>query len=852
MFKTRNFTVVPTLPAPIGFLRDLARNLWWCWNYDAVNLFERLDPKLWRLTGHSPLQLLADIPQSRLDDAAEDTAYLAHMERVRESLKLYMESPTWFGSTYPDLHDQSIAYFSMEFGLHECLPMYSGGLGVLAGDHLKAASDLGLPLVGVGLLYHQGYFQQYLSNDGWQFEEYPKIDAMHVPIERVDQNGAKPVTTQCRVGANNVAIQVHRIRVGRVNLLLLDTDLPENDPADRELTMRLYAGDQEMRIRQECVLGFGGCCALAAMKYDPAIFHMNEGHSAFLALARIGQLMKSEGLCFEEARETVAGSNIFTTHTPVPAGIDRFDKSLVETYLKPYADEMHLPLSDVIATGRTHPDDVQEPFSMANLALRLSCRANGVSKKHGEVAREMWRGNWPEVPIDEIPITSVTNGVHVCSWLSPEIARLFERYLGPDWIRRADDVEAWQRLDDIPDAELWRAHERCRERLVVEMRIRHHEQLVRRGASPSQINAADEVFNPEALTIGFARRFASYKRATLLLQNEERLRKILSNKDRPVQFIFAGKAHPRDDKGKELIKRLVQFARGAQTRLRFAFVENYNMAVARTLVQGVDVWMNTPTKPLEASGTSGMKVAPNGGINFSVLDGWWCEGYNGENGWVIGDERTYDNPEYQNFVESESIYDMLEHEIIPAFYDRGSDGLPRRWIARMRASMRTCGPNFSAARMVREYAERLYKPVMQNSRQLRADEFKTARAIASWKKRIQSKWGGVTVESFEVTGDDEQSVGATLGVRAMIRLGELSPDEILVQIYHGLAPTDGQISGGHAIEMTHNGESKDGLWEYRGEIPCVASGRHAFGVRVLPCYPGDRSLVDLNLLKWGN
>jgi len=852
MFRTRHFSVVPTLPEPIQFLRELAQNMWWCWNYDAVNLFERLDPKRWRTTEHNPLRLLADVPQKRLDDAANDPAYIAHLDRVRESLRTYLGARTWFASTYPELKDRTIGYFSMEFGLHECLPMYSGGLGVLAGDHMKAASDLGVPLVGIGLLYHSGYFQQYLSNDGWQFEEYPKIDPHHVPMERQNNGESRPVTVSCRVGPRDVAIQVYRIRVGRVNLFLLDTDLYENDPSDRELTMRLYAGDQEMRIRQECVLGFGGCATLRALGYDPSLFHMNEGHSAFLALARMGHMMESAGLTFAEAREAVASTNMFTTHTPVPAGIDVFPRGLVEKYLSPYAQKMHVSIDDLMTIGRTHSENTQEPFSMANLALRLSCRANGVSRRHGQVAREMWRSNWPDVPIDEIPISSVTNGVHLRSWLSPEIARLFERYLGPSWINRPDDLEIWERLDDIPDAELWRAHERSRERLVVEMRARLREHMTRRSAPPSQVEAADEVFNPEALTIGFARRFASYKRATLMLKNEERLLKIVSDVERPVQFIFAGKAHPLDDKGKELIKRLVQFARGAKTRLRFAFIENYNMSVARRLVQGVDLWMNTPTKPLEASGTSGMKVAPNGGINFSILDGWWCEGYDGTNGWIIGDDRKYDSAEYQDFVESESIYDMLEHEIIPAFYDRGSDGLPRRWIARMRASMRTCGPKFSAARMVREYADKLYVPVMRVGGGLTDNAFEGAKALAKWKERIRDAWSGAYVESFEISGDDEQSVGSTLGVRAMVHLGTLQPDEVVVQIYVGAAPTDGHINEGTAIEMTPQGAITDGKCEYAGQIPCHSSGRHAFGVRIMPCYPADRSRVDLNLIKWGN
>jgi len=851
MYKTKTYSVVPAIPEPISDLRRLAYNLWWTWNWDAVALFQRLDRNLWNRVGHNPIELLAALSQTQLQQAAEDSAYLAHLDRVLRALNEYLGRKTWFEKTYPDLAGKKCAYFSMEFGLHECLPLYSGGLGGLAGDHMKAASDLGVPLTGIGLFYHQGYFQQFLSNDGWQFEDYPTLNVDHMPVLRVRDDKGKPITVHIPLADRTVAIQLFRIIVGRTSVILLDTNLPENHADDRACTMQLYGGDQEMRIRQECILGFGGCAALRALGEDPVLFHMNEGHSAFLALERVFHLITEEKLSFAEASEAVAGSMIFTTHTPVPAGIDTFPHGLVHKYLSPFAEKMGVAVADLIGLGQTHPGSDTEPFSMATLALRLSYRSNGVSKRHGEVARDMWRANWPEVPVEEIPITSVTNGVHIQSWLSPEIEHLLERYLGPDWTSAPDDADLWKRVEDIPDAELWRAHERCRERQIVDLRNHLRRQMIRRGAPASQIEAADEMFNPEALTIGFARRFAPYKRATLLLRDEARLIKMLTDTERPIQFIFSGKAHPRDDMGKELIKKLIQFGRRPDARYRFAFIENYNINVARNMVQGVDLWMNNPTKPLEASGTSGMKAAPNGGLNFSVLDGWWCEGYDGTNGWTIGDDRVYDNPDYQAYVESESIYEMLEREIIPCFYDRGADGLPRNWIKRMKASIRKCGPQFSAARMVREYASRLYVPVARNGLHLRQDHYDAAKSLARWRAAIGKRWQNVGVESFDAEDGKEIPVGRELKVRAEIRLADIKPEEVLVQLYHGPVPADEVIHDGQAVDMQCQGSNGKGLFVYNGSIPCTRSGRHAYAVRLIPRHPNIPGHRDLTRIKWG-
>ncbi|HNO77899.1 MAG TPA: alpha-glucan family phosphorylase [Phycisphaerae bacterium] len=851
MYSIKQFKVVPAVPEPLKGLQELAYNLWWTWNYDAAQLFERLDRQLWSDLQHNPTKLLAIIPQQRLEQVAKDNAYLAHLERVQESFNDYMSATTWFSKAHANHASHCLAYFSMEFGLHESLPVYSGGLGCLAGDHMKSASDLGVPLYGVGLLYHQGYFQQFLSNDGWQFEDYPELELHNLPIRLVRDNKNAPLKVSFPVGDRNVTAQVFEVSVGRARLFMLDTSLPENDPNDRNITTRLYGGDQEMRIRQEVALGFGGVRALRAMGLEPCVYHMNEGHSAFLALERIGHLVENAGLSYSQALEAVAGSTIFTTHTPVPAGIDTFPHELVTRYLQPYVQRIGASMDDIIALGQSETvPDPKKPFSMATLALHLSRYSNGVSKVHGRVAREMWQGNWPNVPVAEVPITSVTNGVHVRSWLSPDLERLFERYLGPDWTENPDDGDIWNLVDDIPDAELWLAHERRREHLIVAARAHLRKQAINRGASPARVAETDELLNPEALTIGFARRFAPYKRATLLLTDEKRLLKILSSTDRPVQFVFAGKAHPRDNLGKELIKRLVQFARNSNLHHRFVFIENYNMAIARFLVQGVDVWMNTPTKPLEASGTSGMKVAPNGGINFSVLDGWWAEAYAGHNGWTIGDDRIYDSAEYQDQVESESIYETLEREIIPEFYDRSADGLPRKWIKRMKESMRSCTAQFSAARMVREYVNRLYVPAMKNGLHLTEKKYEAAKQLAEWKTRIANQWKNVAIESFDAVESGDVKVGSKMKVKAAVRLGDVNPDEVSVQLYHGPKPSNGAIENGEVVTMSLESKNGDGIGHFAGELPCRRSGEHAYAVRVLPKMPDVSDQYDLNLIQW--
>ena len=852
MYTTKPYTVLPMLPKPLLPLRTVAMNLWWTWNPDAQDLFRRLDPGRWEQLQQNPIHLLNTVDQARLDHAAEDPAFLAHLDRVCEDFEREMEETTWFEQHYPELKGTTVAYFSAEFGMHESVPFYAGGLGVLAGDHLKSASDLGVPLVGVTLCYRQGYFHQRLSHEGRQFEEYPRVDLNNIPVTLVTNDDGSPLKVEVPVADHIVHAQVWKAQVGRIALYCLDTYLPENSPEDRQITDQLYGGDQVMRIRQELVLGFGGVRVLRAVGVKANVFHMNEGHSAFLALERVRELVQDEGLSFAEAREAVAGSTLFTTHTPVPAGIDTFPAELVEKYVGGVAGSLGLGVRDLLSLGQLDASRDREPFSMAILALRLASSCNGVSQLHATVARKMWHPLWRDVPVSEVPISSVTNGIHIRTWQSLEMARLFDRYLGPDWARDPDQPEVWDRVDKIPDSELWRAEERLREGMVAAVRARLREQLLRRGAPPSEIEATDEVLSPEALTIGFARRFAPYKRATLVLQDPERIRKLLLDEARPVQFIFAGKAHPRDEFGKDLIKKIIQFARDPDIRKRIVFLEDYAIGVARLLVHGVDVWLNNPIRMLEASGTSGMKVAPNGGINLSILDGWWPEAYDPEhrNGWAIGDHVAYGDDEYQTQAEAESLYELLENEIVPTFYDHAAGGIPRRWIKIMKASIRTCCAQFSANRMLRDYTQEFYTRAAKCGVSLATGGYAAAKGLAAWKQQLRQHWDQVRLENVQTVRNGVYSVGDDITVTARVHLGEITPDDVAVQVYYGALNGAEEIDAGAVVAMTPKDGPADGWYTYTGKLPCPRPGRHGFAVRVVPCHASVPCSQDMGLIRW--
>jgi starch phosphorylase len=861
----RTFTVLPQLPTRLQALSKLAYNLWWCWNHEAISLFRRIDSDAWEVVEHSPVKLLGAVDQARLEHLLQDDGFLAHMDRVEEAFDAYMSAPTWYqekfaaptngtpvGDGSPPPPDLCVAYFSAEFGLHESLPIYSGGLGVLSGDHLKSASDLGLPLVGVGLMYREGYFRQYLTVDGWQQEKYPENDFFNLPLIAESAADGSPLTISVGMPGRQVAVRIWRIQVGRIPLYLLDTNIPQNSADDRPITGRLYGGDHDMRIRQEIILGIGGVRALVALGKRPTVCHMNEGHSAFCGLERIRTLIEQTGMDFATAREAVAAGTVFTTHTPVPAGNDVFNAHLIENYFANFLGGLRLNRDEFLALGKQNPNDANEPFGMTVLAIRLSNSSNGVSKLHGEVSRKMWKGIWPELPDTEIPIISITNGIHTPSWLSSDMTQLYDRYLGVGRGARPDETNVWKRIESIPDAELWRTHERRRERLVAFARGRLKQQLRNRGALPVEIARADEVLDPDALTIGFARRFATYKRGTLIFRNLERITALIGNKERPVQLVFAGKAHPKDHGGKELIAEVMQFARRPEFRRRLVFLEDYDMNVARYMTQGVDVWLNNPRRPLEASGTSGMKVNANGGLNLSVLDGWWVEGYAGDNGWAIGAGEEYTDLAYQDDVESRAIYDLLEQEIVPLFYTRSSDGLPRGWLRMMKRSIASLNPVYNTGRMVAEYATSCYLPSAQRYCRLTADNLTKARALAGWRQGMKRAWQNVKVMGVESNGTDTMHVGSRLEVKARVNLGALRPDDVQVQLFHGLVDSMGEIPRPETIGMSTNGAPQDGgTWLFTGAIPCQSSGQHGFIVRILPRHGDLANSFEPGLVCWG-
>ncbi|MFH1007066.1 MAG: alpha-glucan family phosphorylase [Candidatus Latescibacterota bacterium] len=851
--RIRSFKVLPNIPERLKPLHDMAFNMWFSWNWEAVRLFSRLDPEIWDQSYQNPVHMLGLISQERLDAALKDDSFLASMDRVHEDFLGYIKpkTGTWFSQTHGETENRTVAYFSAEYGVDEGLPIYSGGLGILSGDHLKSASDLGIPLVAVGLLYRQGYFQQYLNRDGWQQEFYPENDWYNMPVHHEFDAEGKPIRIVVEMGDHNVTAQVWRVEVGRVPLYLLDTNIPENTPNDRVITAQLYGGDLDMRIRQEMLLGIGGIRALAALGIEPAVCHMNEGHSAFLALERIRHFMQEYKLSYEAAHELVWASNVFTTHTPVPAGNERFDADLACRYLTGHAESVGLTCDGFLALGRENPKNAHESFCMTVLALKTAAYRNGVSQLHGAVSRSMWKNIWPGVPESEIPISSVTNGTHIRSFLSHDMADLFDRYLGPRFAESPMAHEVWKRVNNIPDAELWRTHERRRERLVAFARRRLRGQLERHGAPAREMAFADEVLDPRALTIGFARRFATYKRSTLLLQDPDRLSRILTDPNRPVQLIFAGKAHPADHPGKELIRKLIHFSRDERFHRSIVFLEDYDINVARYLVQGVDVWLNTPRRPLEASGTSGMKAAVNGAINLSILDGWWDEGYSPEVGWAIGSGEEYSDTEAQDAIEGRALFDLLEKEVIPLFYHQGRNELPRGWIAKMKASMSTLGPVFNAHRMVSEYTERFYLPAGASYEKLKADGFASAKYLASWHEKVRTNWGALRIQNVTVDTEADLKVGAHHAISADLLLGVLQPEDVSVELYYGPLDSEGQLTEKATIvEMERTPSADERTFTFAGNIPCDQSGRFGFAVRVLPRFRDFLHRYEPNLILW--
>jgi starch phosphorylase len=851
MKPIRTFKVRPRLPAPLAPLAEIAYNLRWSWDHGAIDLFRRLDRDLWETCGHNPALLLGTVEQSVLEKAAGDDSFLAHMRGVAEALQFYLSGEgAWFKREHGQ-SDLQVAYFSAEFGITECLSIFAGGLGVLAGDDLKAASDLGLPLVGVGLLYQQGYFRQSLSASGWQKETYEDNDFYTLPIALVPG-----VKVRVDLAHGGVQAQVWAAQVGRLKLYLLDTNIAENSGDDRKITYQLYGGDLEMRLKQEIVLGIGGYRALEAMGLKPTVYHMNEGHSAFLGLERVVRLMEAGHFTFKEARTLASASLIFTTHTPVPAGHDYFPGGLMERYFHRYAQRLGIGMEEFLGMGRQSPENRDEDFCMTVLALRLACFSNGVSRLHGAVSRRMWNNLWRGLPESEVPIGSVTNGVHFRSWVSFEMNHLYDRYLGPQWREEPADSKLWERAEAIPAPELWRTHERRRERLVGYARHRLRQQLENRGVPQTEVDEADEVLSPDALTIGFARRFASYKRASLLIRNPERLARILNDAARPVQIIYAGKAHPQDDTGKQIIQSIAELARRPEFRRKIVFLENYDATMARCMVQGCDVWLNTPLRPLEASGTSGMKALANGVLNLSTLDGWWDEAWEMgvrdgvEVGWAIGRGEAYADRSRQDDLESDALYTLLEREIAPAFYERRSDGLPGRWVAKMKSSIAALCPEFNMHRMVKQYTNEYYVAANRRFGLLDAESGEKAKELAAWLGKVEEAWPRLRVDSVQESVA-EIELGTAVEVSARVFLDCLTCSDVTAEVVLGRVSADGEITDFSATPMLSCEPDSAGMYVFRSVVqPTARSGMYGYAIRVLPKHALSQSRFLPGLILW--
>jgi starch phosphorylase len=848
MKAMQSFTVRPALPPELAGLSRLAGNLRWAWHRRSRDVFAWAGGPAWNESGGDPVRMLGLLSRERLAELASDHSFLAALDTAERELDEYLTESRWFQTHRPGSPLRRVAYFSPEFGISEALPQYSGGLGVLAGDHLKAASDLGVPVVGVGLFYRHGYFRQALSTDGWQQERYPDLDPWTMSVHLCEP------TISIDLAGETAVARIWRADVGRVPLYLLDTDVDANPPHLRTITDRLYGGDTEHRLRQEILLGMGGVRALRALGEEAQLFHTNEGHAGFLGLERIRTLIREQGLAFAEAIEAARAGCLFTTHTPVPAGIDRFPRNLIERYFSSWAAECGVTIDDLMALGLRPGDAPDERFNMAVMGLRLAARSNGVSALHGEVSRDMFADLWPGVPEAEVPIGSVTNGVHGTTWTSAETDELLTKSVGPGWESAARDD--WEAVATISPSEVWQARRTGAERLISFVRGRLHRSELERGMSPSDAAWTSSALDPDALTICFARRFATYKRATLLLSQPERLLRLLLDHERPVQFVFAGKAHPADDGGQDLIRQIVQFSHDAGVRHRFAFLDDYDMAVARTLYQGADVWLNTPRRPLEACGTSGMKAALNGALNCSILDGWWAECFNGDNGWAVTSAEQIEDLARRDELEAESLFGLLEQQIVPLFYERDGSGIPHGWVDRVKTAWRTLGPQVTAARMVRDYTSEQYEPLAGRAERLWIAGAQPSRELVAWKSRVREGWSGVRIEALS-GATEVTDVGTGHEVWAEVSLGSLSEDDVQVQLLHGPVGESGELVEPEIEAMAraavggdgHEG-SDGGRRRYAARFTPVRAGRYGYTARVVPAHPDLATPVELGLIVW--
>lgn len=844
------FEVVSDLPQALQPLKKLASNFRWTWDHESREVFKAIDKELWRECEQNPIAFLNRLTRDRFDRLAKDNLFLSRLAHAEKELDRYLAAKTWFDETYPGVRDNTkIAYFCFEFGLTEGLPIYSGGLGILAGDHLKAASDLGIPLVGVGLLYNRGYFRQRLNHDGWQEEVYPQYDFYQMPLTLMRGANDAPVRVEVEFPDRVVTCQVWRADVGRIQLYLLDSNVLENQAIDQGITDSLYGGDEEMRIRQEMILGIGGLRALRAVGINPSVCHMNEGHAAFLSIERIRQFMAENKCDFRTARQVVVGANVFTTHTPVPAGFDLFHPEMLERYMGKTVGATGLPFTEFVKLGRIDPDNQGEAFNMAVLAMETANHVNGVSKLHAKVTRSMFGSRWPAYPEDEIPVGAVTNGIHTLTWISKRMATLFDDHLGPAWREHPENPKVWANVEKIPDEELWAALENQRGDLIRYIRRRLQRQLERHSSGRQVFGTTGNILDPRILTIGFARRFATYKRGSLMISDRERLKQILFHPERPVQIVIAGKSHPRDDAGKKVIQDLVHFVQHEGARARMVFLEDYDMGVARALVQGVDLWLNNPRRPYEASGTSGMKVVPNGGLNCSILDGWWDEGYDPSIGWAIGDRTDFADGGYQDWLDGRALYNLLDNEITPTFYHRVDNGLPKDWLRMVKKSIMVHAPEFSTNRMVRDYTNHYYVPAAKHYHNMSQLDQGRAKNALAWRDKVRSNWNKVKIVRVLDDAGTSNFLGRQFKVTAVVELGALTAEEVRVQAVVGKVGPNREIINMRIEELAPIGV-EDGKHIFQGEIDCDVPGHQGYTVRVAPFQEDVQIPSEINLVVW--
>ena len=851
MYVFNRITVNPQLPKRIEKLSEISNNLWWSWNTEFLRLLKKMDGDLWEQSGKNPVKFLKHISQERLEAMSKDLGFLKEYDKVVSNFDGYMNSKnTWFAKKYPEEKNDLIAYFSAEYGIDETMPIYSGGLGILSGDHLKSASDLGIPLVAVGLLYKNGYFNQKINGYGDQETEYKNIDLYDLPITPVKDSKGDDLTIYVKFPKRRLYLKVWQVNVGRVTLYLLDSDIDKNNEEDRDVTLRLYGGDQEMRIRQEIVLGMAGVNLLKTLELNPTVYHMNEGHSAFLTLEIIKNIIKEKQVSFEVAKDIASSKTVFTTHTPVPAGNDIFPLDLVKKYFKDFWPRLGLSEEEFLKLGMKPCNELENGFNMGILALKIAGKKNGVSKLHGAVSRELFGEVWPNIAASESPIGYVTNGIHTCSWLAPKLKELYNKYLIPFWQDSMHKDEIWEKINNIPNDKLWQVHKERKEKLLQLVAKSTTERLRRSGYSYEEINEIVSKLNPDALTIGFARRFATYKRATLIFKDIERITQILNNNDRPVQLIFAGKAHPADKEGHDLIKYIHQVSMMPQFKGKIFLLENYNIAMSRYLISGVDVWLNNPRRPMEASGTSGQKASVNGVINFSVLDGWWAEGYDQTNGWTIGTNAEYESYEAQDQADSQSMYRTLEEKIIPIYYDRDRNGMSKKWIEIMKNSIITTGGKYSTARMLVDYTNQLYMPLCKLTKKYYEDIDNVA-AFNSWKKDTYRDWKDIKITQVNNLDNITMDAGNNIEVACEVELPNIDVENVTVEAYYGKILDNGVVENVSIIPMTlSDSDEEQKKYYFTAKIELTTGGNYGYTFRVMPKHEMLLEPANLDLIKW--